>query len=294
MKRKWLSLLLVLCLLLSACTSVTPNADDTKEQSDGDGKISCMSFNILAYNTDDDSFEDASVRSEGTLATVKKYTPDIVGIQEATENYGGSNFDWLSFLQEGLSEIYDSRAVIDEEDCSYFMMGIAAGLVIFYKKDRFELKDSGCYEYAADPNRYYQWVELYDKTNRRELFVTNTHLSIDAGNPEQGNEDRLSEAEELLSFWQSKIGDRPMFATGDYNCNIYSEPQLHLQRDVYFPSALLFDPEGESSLDFCYMNKNCMKVTGYEYIEREYLAENEKTFLISDHHPVMTYAEYVD
>ena len=43
----------------------------------------------------------------------------------------------------------------------------------------------------------------------------------------------IGEAIELLNFWQQTVGDTALFATGDYNCKVYDDPQIAvLQKSI--------------------------------------------------------------
>ena len=173
-------------------------------------------------------------------------------------------------------------------------MSISAGLVILYRKGRFTLLDSGCYRFWDDDNRCFQWVKLLDNKSGRELMFTNTHFSINSGDAIKGNKKRCGEAVELLDFWQQNVGDTALFATGDYNCKMGTEPHAEiLQKSIYQPSCLIAETADKDSwLDFCYVNTKCMNVKKYEYLDRDYKMSDGNVITMSDHYPVLTYAVY--
>lgn len=254
-------------------------------------QISCLSMNVLAYNTGGQENAPPEERLPAMIERIRSLDADIVGVQEAVEDYTYKSSCDLAFgLTDGLKDLYDSRWLTEEEDSAFTMMEISAGLIIFYKKDRFELRDSGCHEYFDDANRYFQWVKLYDKSVKKEVYVTNTHWSIDNNH---GAESRVGEGEELAEFWENTVGDAPLFATGDYNCYVYDDAQLRLQQGIYQPSCEAENlPDSTSTIDFCYYNTACMRVTDYRYLSHEYDNGAGQTVTFSDHHPVFTVAEY--
>lgn len=297
--RRFICCLLLICCLLVACTPAEtdePILSDNSQTSSSakGGSVTCMSFNVLAYNTGEQKLELPETRAPYVAKLIREQNPDIVGIQEAVE-YNGSraSYDWCGGLQEALGDIYDARTVLDEEDCYFGMMEITAGLMILYRKDRFQPEDSGCFEYTADGSRYFQWIKLKDVKYNTSLYVTNTHLSINNKGYEIGNANRTVEAEELLAFWESHA-DAPLFATGDYNCQSVEDPHLTLQRNgKFFPSCDISEGEETGSgLDFCYVNVDHQTVKDYKRLSKSYQIEDGQYMDISDHDPIMTYAEY--
>ena len=255
-------------------------------------EISCMSFNVLSYDTNDENFAEPAERSPLVTAFIMEQNCDIVGLQEVSESDG---YNWVKAIAEGVGQRYHFRMLTQEEDSAYTRMGIAAGLMILYRKDRFELRDSGCFEYFEDANRYYQWVKLWDRKAQRELFVTNTHFSIDPNwNPEYGNIMRTDEAKELAEFWEGTVRATPLFATGDYNSYEYDDPHLlELQTSVFQPSSLVAESlEGSSTIDFVYLNTLSMQCTRHLYLSSAYTDAAGDRVEMSDHRPVVAYAKY--
>ena len=250
--------------------------------------ISCLSFNILAYNTGSSSYALPQDRAPGVIEVIRNSGADIVGVQEASQTGTDEPFDWVETLTGQLADLYDARVILDDTP-SFWRTPISAGLIIFYRKGRFSLEDSGCYEYYDDPNRYFQWVKLKDDAaGGKTLFVTNTHLSIESGG---GNEARVGEATELYEFWRDTVGDNALFATGDYNCYDGDDPHLVLQQGAFFPSYT-FVENSSAGYDFCYINKDHMNMLRYNMMEKDFTMSNGETVRLSDHSPVMSFAAY--
>lgn len=254
-------------------------------------EISCISFNVLSYDTHNVGYAEPAERAELVVDFLREQNADLVGLQEVTNAHG---YDWVKTIREGLSDLYDIRMVTEEEgEVPYTSMSIATGLMFLYRKDRFELKESGGFEYWDD-SRACHWIRLLDKKANRELYFTNTHFSIDGGSYENGNLLRCGEAIELLTFWKNTVGDLPLFATGDYNAQCYDDPHLLvLQKSSFRPSCdVALESDGASTLDFCYVNTKATEVERYHFLDKSFAGEDGQYLEMSDHNPVLTVAVY--
>lgn len=256
-------------------------------------EISCMSFNVLSWDTHQIGYEEPAVRAPLVVDFILEQDCDIVGLQEVSEAHG---YNWVATLSNGLSHRYNIRILTQEEDSACTTMNISAGLMILYRKDRFEFLDSGCYEYYEDCTRYYQWVKLKDKKSNRELYVTNTHWSINPDwDPTYGDVQRCDEARELANFWETVVKDTPLFATGDYNSGEYDNPHITQLQDseVFWPASMIAEQlDGVSSIDMVYINNRSMKALRHVLLDRGYKTKDGDMIDMSDHCPVIAYASY--
>ena len=305
--KKYILLWLMILLTFSGCAADKGNAPEQQKTDASSGnttqvsgagvEISCMTFNILSYNTGGTTYPEPEERYKGIIPHILEQNCDIVGIQEADEE---KEFDWPTKIAEDTKGVYTARR-IDEEFEHGGKMNIGAGLMILYRTDRFELLKSGATYYWEDFRRWYQWVLLKDKKANREIYVTNTHWSInplasDKVTPDvqEGNFLRCSEAEELVTFWEETVGDTALFATGDYNCLIDSEPHTeYLRRGIYSDTCSnAIDSDLESSVDFIYYNPNTMDIDRYDLLPPDYTFEDGSKVTMSDHCSAITYATY--
>lgn len=276
--------------------------------------ISCMSFNILDWDTHHDGYEPAEKRFDYVLKIIEKYDPDLLGVQEAAEigSFSESIFDWCGKLTAALEERGWAASLLrDQEGFRLEKMNIGCGLIIFYKKDRFTLTDSGCHGYEMDINRYYQWVKLIDEKYKKPVLFTNTHFSIDQKvvdtiSNSAGNAYRTVEAMRLLNFWNKNCPpDTALFATGDYNSTPASGAQTLLRSKQFKPSnlvALSWDDCGSMhtsrqfyTLDYCYVNPSAQQIDEYRVIKDIFPADRTEYALAgypSDHRPLLTRATY--
>lgn len=308
MKKYLVLWMMILVLLLGGCAATdemstegqaSGQASSGEEQNQEENsqpeagvEISCMSFNLLSYNTGGTTYDEPQVRAKYSIPFILETNADIVGLQEVDTV---KEFNWKETVIEGTKSVYTARCIDEELEYGVKDMNIAAGLVILYRTDRFTLKDSGCTYYFDDAGRFYQWVLLEDKKSGRDLYVTNTHLSINPdSDPIAGDELRSWEAEELVTFWEETVGDTALFATGDYNARIDTDAHtVYLKRGIYDNSCeAAIESDGESSVDFCYFNTKCMEATKYEMLDRNYTDKDGSKIIMSDHCPIITYAVY--
>ncbi|MBQ6947974.1 MAG: hypothetical protein IJN42_07990 [Clostridia bacterium] len=273
--------------------------------------ISCMSFNLLSRNTGGTTFAEAPVRFPYAVKTIFKYNPDILGVQEAEAWVKTAQLDWYLEMTKVLTTLgnYDYCAIIDDKDCKLERQTIGAGLIIFFKKNRFTLLDRGCVRYEEGPDRYFQWVKLHDNDYDKDLFVTNTHFSINPWNAdrtardvEKGKELRRIEGVHLCDFWKENVSEgTALFATGDYN-HVAAEPayaELHNGPFVFSREiAAEPDPHTRNTVDYIYVNPAATDILHYltilDTFEKDSPIVNGDPILYrsSDHWPTICYANY--
>ncbi len=209
-------------------------------------KLTCISFNILGIDEADELgvenspvalYAPSGVRAEYIAGFLDRSGADIAGLQEAGSHHG--LYDWQTDFGAMVREkgTYAVASIGEEsafaETTTTFSdksVPLSAGLMILYRKDRFELVESGAHRYASaeSQERYFQWVRLRDTRDGRDILVTNTHWSINRDEQgrfslEAGARNKSIQARELREFWEKKAGDSILFATGDYNCMQDSE-----------------------------------------------------------------------
>ncbi len=276
--------------------------------------ISCMSFNLLSYDTHKSGFEPPADRFPYVLATIDKYAPDLLGVQEACEKDSGGDsvFDWYGEMIAAMDERGYAFSSLKSHGEAFERekQNIGCGLIIFYKKDRFTLNDSGLYQFPHDKVRFYHWVKLTDEKYGRSVLFTNTHFSInqkvvDARVSVAGNAFRTVEAVRLINFWAENCPpDTALFATGDYNSIPSADPQVVLRSKQFQPSNLVakeWDDCGSMyssrqfyTLDFCYVNPEATDIDAYRVIRDTFPSDADCKLAgyPSDHRAIMTYATY--
>jgi len=169
--------------------------------------INVISYNIRYSNTTDgvNIWEN---RKENVKALLKFYDADIVGVQEALAN----QFDYL--LENSDFDVVGAG----RED------GLRSGefAAIYFNKNRFTKKESGNFWLSTTPNvpskgwdaalnRICTWAKLYDKLNKKELIVFNTHFD------HIGVQARIESAKLIKQKIQELAPKLPVILTGDLN-----------------------------------------------------------------------------
>ena len=177
-------------------------------------KASVMSFNIRIQLPSDTGEQNWESRKGECVKAIRKYAPDIIGLQEATAGQ-------KSFMIKELSKyiIIDGNAkpgTINEETESAFNP-------IFFRADRFELLDYGSFWLNEDQTpekkgwdaeyvRTANWVKLRFRKSGQIIFLFNTHFD------NTGAKARLESAVLMVEKIKEIAGsDAVVFLTGDFN-----------------------------------------------------------------------------
>jgi len=279
-------------------------------------QISCMGFNVMAYGTY--GAEPPEARYPYVLTTIKDEMPDLIGIQEASQKKpGGCPIDWVTMLETDLGALgYKGVVLCREEAFVHPLQNTACGLIIFYKEERFDLRESGAHHFTHDPGRYFQWAKLFDRKYEKNILFTNTHFGTaprvnGANNFIAGEAFRTVEAVYLANFWDANCDESTaLFGTGDYNSEPRTTPQNILSGGRFAPSyriSLTPDDRGTVNvraghnalyphlIDFCYVNPAAQQVLNYYPIVRRFETEADGIFAgyASDHRALMTYCDYL-
>jgi len=99
-----------------------------------DDVIRIMSFNIRCSGV---GVQTAESRYPLVSETILKGDPDSVGLQEATP-------EWMDYLKDALGDKYDYVGIPREDEGEYSS--------IFYKKDKYEVEESGNFWLSETPH----------------------------------------------------------------------------------------------------------------------------------------------
>ena len=195
--------------------------------------ISVMSYNVLSHNSSSQNYEAYGNRMAKVATMIKAYDPDIIGLQEVSKPYDTYTHDWPGYLNSNCTEYASVR--LDTQANNSNLMRIGNGLMIMYKKDRFDLVTSGCQQYktytetnsnygsktytVTDTSRWFHWVQLKDKTTGQVFYLYNTHLTVNGSTPVA---DRVSQCRILAQHIVKTNGASscPFFITGDFNTTL--------------------------------------------------------------------------
>jgi endonuclease/exonuclease/phosphatase family metal-dependent hydrolase len=267
-------ILTVICLLFISITNAQKNQP-----------INIISYNIR-LNTNSDGVNAWPNRKDNVKALVKFYDADILCVQEALPE----QFDYLS---EGTD--FDVVGVGRDD-------GKRKGefSAVYFNKNRFTKKDGGTFWLSTTPdvpskgwdaalNRVCSWVRLYDKFNKKEFLVFNTHYD------HVGVQARIESAKLLKQKIQEIAPKLPVVFTGDLNVTPETEAIATIKSFLtdskeisveapYGPdgtfNAFKWDSPLKNRIDYIFVNK-AFKVQKYAV-----LSDSKDQRYYSDHLPV--------
>lgn len=204
---------LLLTLIMFAQLGVA--AEQGAVSSSAASSVNVLSFNIR-YNNPDDG-EHAWPNRKGMVASVVRFhAADLVGMQEVLR----SQIDDLTVLLPNYSWYGVGRN--DGKNSGEFSP-------IFYRRDRFQLLDSGEFWLSENPDqigskswdaalpRIATWVKFRDRESKQEFIHLNTHFD------HRGEVARARSAELILDRLKTLSGNMPAVVTGDFNVPPESE-----------------------------------------------------------------------
>ncbi|MCW5910210.1 MAG: endonuclease/exonuclease/phosphatase family protein [Cyclobacteriaceae bacterium] len=252
--------------------------------------VKVMSYNIR-LDTEADGVNQWKNRPGKVAALIKKYNPDLFGVQEALHNQ-------MQDLQNGLGDY--SYAGVGRDD------GKEKGeySAIFYKKDKFEMLSQNTFWLSETPDvpgskswdaaitRVVTYALFKDKATGKKFLYANTHFD------HVGKEARKNSARMIKVFLAGYIqgaGKIPVLVTGDFNSEPTDAPYLTIINGEDF---LLRDSRPADNLTgtFCGFELNKMECRTIDYIfhsedwkasHYQVIRDNDGKYYPSDHLPVL-------
>ena len=292
-----LAALAVVAFLFSASALPTAQAASAPDN------LRVMSFNIRVAK-DDDGDNRWDLRKETLVDVIKTSDPDLLGVQEALDLQ-------MNYLNETLTE-YASFGVGRND-------GKRKGefTAIFYKKEKFELLDSGTFWLSPTPDkpgkgwdascvRILTWGKFREVKTKKEFVYANTHF--DHG----GKVAQLESAKTVLAKFGEMVGDAaPFILTGDFNCDENSEPYRLLTTSGLYDAGKIAKSykiaqprtynnycrvpvEKGKIIDFAFVNSKC-EVLKFEInpdLHRD--PKTRKKRPASDHNSIVATLKFVD
>lgn len=178
--------------------------------------IRVMTFNINGNDTGPE--RNWAARAAFNAQTIRRYSPDLIGLQEVVAPNIASYQEHLPEYAYELGQEYDEGQY-------------AAHSSIFWKQGRFDRIESGKFWFSRTPDVRSSdwgvpypmgatWVRLQDRETGAHLLHLNAHF-------EDGPDGELSrlESSKLMVERIDQVGqDIPVIVTGDFNCNPWSAP----------------------------------------------------------------------
>jgi endonuclease/exonuclease/phosphatase family metal-dependent hydrolase len=242
----------------------------------------------LRMDTPQDSINAWSYRKDKVEALIRYHDFDIIGVQEGY-----------------LHQLTD---ICEIPDYAYFGAGRDDGMsagehsAIIYKKDKFDVLDSGNYWLSETPgkpslgwdatccNRICSWMKFKHRDTGAEFYFFNVHFD------HQGVVARKESGKLMVQKIQEIAGDAPVICTGDFNSSPETEQiqtlsaLLHDSRNVTI--APPYGPEGTFNKRFA--NPITKPRIDYIFVSDQFqvnsyavLTDNDGQYYPSDHQPVV-------
>lgn len=245
--------------------------------------VRIMSSNILV---DYESWggTPAKLRGKQYIEVLKTYKPDVVGIQEMSD-------EWFDIICNNLPDGYKMLFPVST--------GIFTNMTaMIYNSNTLKLIDSGNFKYnQGDDSRTRRVVwGVFETENGKRFAATSTHLDlIREGREEEETEIMKSQANQLIDFangTNEKYGC-PVICVGDYNC--MEERENNILIDI----PEIYNLLASQLTDAKYSSKNTVKgvMTMANYPDHIFIKGNAsaETFAflsykclenMSDHYPI--------
>jgi endonuclease/exonuclease/phosphatase family metal-dependent hydrolase len=253
---------------------------------------SAQSYKVMTYNIRFDNPGDGinswPNRKEKVYALLKKYDPDILGVQEALNHQlkditsNVSDYEWIGVGRDDGKEKGEYSAIL-------------------YKKSKLEVREQktlwlsetpdvpGSKSWDAAITRLVTWIRFKDKATGKSFQVFNTHFD------HIGKEARKNSAglvKKWIAEWSRKYNEE-VIVTGDFNIERSEEPFAVMMKDNVLNDA---KPESNNEGTFCNFGLNSQPCRAIDYIfttkewmttDYKVIQDNDGKNYPSDHLPVM-------
>lgn len=174
--------------------------------------VRIMSYNVLA---DDWNNKPAVTdeRANQAFNTIERYKPDVVGLQEFDDAW----YTKAKTLFDGYTIVNaDSNKIGSNTNYSTLAYNHEVLSLIEYTQVKLTSSNDNpkCRNLTTGVFEYIQGENLGKK-----IIVSSTHWDLE----EEGRVKQASEQLTKLATWEEKYPDVPVFATGDYNSNDYTD-----------------------------------------------------------------------
>ncbi|MBQ8503380.1 MAG: endonuclease/exonuclease/phosphatase family protein [Clostridia bacterium] len=214
---------LIMALFMNTCLMSEDSLKVRGVPEKSDESIRIISQNVR-YN--DDAYGSVENRSKLFVALVRAYEPDSFGVQEATPQ-------WMEILERELGEEYGFVSQMRDES------EVPEASAVFYKKDKYDLVDSGTIWLSDTPEVPYSkleiaglarvatWAVLRNRQTGQQYTHINTHLD------NAGDEARTKQAEILnTKIDELLMSGNPLICTGDFNDTLKSDMYAEMTKKL--------------------------------------------------------------
>ncbi len=233
--------------------------------------LQVMSYN-LRFDNPQDGVNQWSARKDNVYSLIKKYNPDVMGIQEGLQNQ-------LEDIKQHTGLDYVGVGRDDGKSKGEYS-------AIFFRRERLEVLEQNTFwlsESPAEPGskswdaaitRVATWAKLKDLKTRKTFVVINTHFD------HIGKTARMKSAELIKQKIKAIAGDLPVIVTGDFNAEPTEPPYSIMTSNE---GMQLFDAGRESKEGtYCTFVVGSVPCKRIDYIFHSAKAKSNNFSVISD------------
>jgi endonuclease/exonuclease/phosphatase family metal-dependent hydrolase len=233
-KRNLIVVLFTAIFILSGCATKPIAPRELSFAPAEAGAVKIMSFNIKANNIMD--FGAWSFRKTMVFDVIADHAPDVLGLQEPLQGQ-------LEQVQQAFPQY------------AYYSAGGRDGKTkgqtcpIFFRKDRFDLIDSGTFWFSNRPDtpgsqgwgepvpRFASWVQLAEKGQDTSFYIYNTHLACLSQNS------RAKSVRLLAKQIAARKTADPYIIMGDFNMKLTNPAMAFLEQIGLIDAWRLVHPD---------------------------------------------------
>lgn len=214
-----LSVVLALVLTISLC-ACKENKNEIEDQTEPEAKadVRIMSYNILNPEWSSTG-ETAESRVEPFFNLVKKYMPDVIGLQEAS-------YLWHNVINNALQE--DDTYQFACEKNNVFKENMTTFL---YNTKTVRLVDESFFDLEKNSDHRVLAIAIFEKiSDGKQFIVTNVHPAPSSREEEYPRQ--MSKFTEYAQYILEIYKDKPIMMTGDFNTSEQSEYYTNFLKDT--------------------------------------------------------------
>lgn len=247
--------------------------------------LKVMTYNIR-YDNAGDSINRWDSRKQKVFSLLKKYDPDVFGVQEALHNQ-------LADIAKALKEYEFFGVGRDDgkQKGEYSAIFIRKARLKVLEQNTFWLSKTpevpGSKDWDAAITRVVTWGRLQDKKTKKTFLMVNTHFD------HRGKESRKNAAALIKERAKSLAGNLPVIITGDFNFRRDAPPyEVMMNAD----GLRVIDSAPDTPGTACGFAVNARPCVAIDYIfhtpewstaNYQVIQDNDGKYYPSDHLPVM-------
>lgn len=214
-----------------ATSKIIYTGDYRKNKSEG-ADLRIMTYNVLADDIDYEWGYKLKGRTDGVIACIDYYKPDIIGMQENTTG-------WYAAIREALGDTYEY--VNDSLNGQHLVT------TFMYNKNTLTLENQDCVYYTIKNNQEARVISMgcfTRKADGKKFVFISTHL--DSEYPGDRSKERLLQIDELIAKAKSYYSKNrcEVIAVGDMNYYINTDEYVKMTTDGFFHDLDANPPAG--------------------------------------------------